>query len=506
VAATRAGGGAAAAIRRRPDLAALAAVVVAVGAFQFWISPENPPGFIRDEASFALNAHTLSQSLRDQDGARAPLFFTSFLDYKPPVYPYLLAGVFRVTGPEQSVARGVAAAAVLVAVLLVGLLAWRLTRSALVTGASVVLAGTTPWLFELGRVAFDTALTPLAVLAVLVATEAAHRTGTRPVLRGAAVGAALGVLAYTYASGRLLAPLYAAALIVFLRRPGFRFLASAWTTLALAALPMATYAERHQGALTARWEATRFADEGTPLAGAVWQAVRNYLADVNVWRWVRDGDPKPYIHTWGAGQLYAGTVVLAAASLVLLVRRRRTHAWWAFVVLVLLLTPVPAALTEDRLHSLRLAPWPAILSVLAIPAVAALAEHARRATWARAAAAALVAVTAVHLADFLHVYTERGRSSRLELFEANVPHLLGRAFRDGDVYVDFDDRYAITHAQWYAVSRGLGLDRVVRLSDGAVAPVGATVFGRFQECDYRCERVAEADTYWVARALGPREP
>ena len=70
--------------------------------------------------------------------------------------------------------------------------------------------------------------------------------------------------------------------------------------------------------------------------------------------------------------------------MVVLVRRRELDAWWLYVLAVLLLTPVPAALTEDRLHSTRLAPLPAILAVLAIPGLAALVDATGRARWAQA--------------------------------------------------------------------------------------------------------------------------
>ena len=143
--------------------------------------------------------------------------------------------------------------------------------------------------------------------------------------------------------------------------------------------------------------------------------------------------------------------------------------------------------------------------MVAIPGLAALVDAARRVRWAQVAAAALVLVTVLQLARFVDVYAERGRSSRLALFEADVPTLLERAFaREGPVYVDYDDRAALTHAQWYAVAHGLPFERVVRLSDGAIAPTGATVFGRVQACDYVCRRIASADTYWVAEAVGPK--
>jgi hypothetical protein len=30
------------------------------------------------------------------------------------------------------------------------------------------------------------------------------------------------------------------------------------------------------------------------------------------------------------------------------------------------------------------------------------------------------------------------------------------------------------------------------------------VFGRTQDCDYVCNRLAEADSFWIARAAGPK--
>ncbi|HET7745113.1 MAG TPA: hypothetical protein VFK76_10270, partial [Gaiellaceae bacterium] len=84
-------------LAERPAALLALGAVLAVAAFELWITPTNPPGFHRDEASIAYNAYSISTSLRDEDGGLLPLFFRSFDDYKSPVYPYLLAGVFRVT-------------------------------------------------------------------------------------------------------------------------------------------------------------------------------------------------------------------------------------------------------------------------------------------------------------------------------------------------------------------------------------------------------------------------
>src|SRR4051794_4570875 len=70
----------------------------------------NPPGFFIDESSVAYNAHTIAQTGRDEHGESFPLYFRAFSDYKNPVYVYLLAAVFRLTGPSITAARFLSAA------------------------------------------------------------------------------------------------------------------------------------------------------------------------------------------------------------------------------------------------------------------------------------------------------------------------------------------------------------------------------------------------------------
>ena len=479
--------------------------MLAVAALHLWISPANPPGFIRDEASISYNAHLLSQDLRDQDGALLPLYFVSFGDYKSPLFVYVLAGAFRIAGPDPQLARGLAAVCVLGAVLLLGLLAWRRSRSGLVAVATILLAGLTPWLFELGRVAFETTLEPLVIVALLLALDWAYRSERGAIVRAAPVGLALGALMYVYAAGRLLAPLFAVALVAFAGRGRWRWLAATWATFAATLLPLAVYAWRHPGALTARYQATTFIQDGMSATEILRQAAANYAHDVNLWHWITKGDPKPYIHTWGGtGQLLAGVVALAVAGTALVLLRERSDPWWRYVLALLVLAPIPAALTEDRFYALRLLPIPILLTVLAVPALTALVSAARSRWLPRLALAAVALAVGAQFWHFNEVFSTRG-DDRTTLFEAGVPDLLRQAFADGrTVFIDYDDRYAQTHALWYAVSNGIRTERVSILADGGIPPAGSMVFGRFQACDYVCQELRRWHEYWIATAVGPR--
>src|SRR3954451_5299397 len=100
----------------------LAAIALIAAALFFVRITRNPPGFYIDESSIAYNAHTIAQTGADENGARWPLYFRAFGDYKNPVYIYALAALFRFTGPSMLGARALSATFILLAALTFGLL------------------------------------------------------------------------------------------------------------------------------------------------------------------------------------------------------------------------------------------------------------------------------------------------------------------------------------------------------------------------------------------------
>jgi hypothetical protein len=487
----------------RPPVFVGLAIAVAVAAFQLWVSADNPPGFFRDEAAIAYNAHTIAEDGRDEYGARFPLYFSSFLDYKSPIFVYGLAAVFRVTGPDREVARAFAAFCMLTAILLLGWLAFRRTGSAAVGVATVVLGGTSPWLFELGRIAFEVAMEPLFLCLALLGVERASRTDRWHPVGALPVSLALGAITYVYAGGRLLAPLLAGALVV-VGLGHWRWVLAGWLGFVATQVPLILYSRAHPGALSRRYEATTFITDDMSPWDVAWRASVNYLQDLQVWHYVFSGDVKPYAHTPGAGALLGVSLLLSLAGLVLILARKQSDPFWRYAVAALGVSLVPAAFTIDRFHAVRLAPFAVMLVVVAIPAIEALTTAAVRSRPARALAVALVALASVQFVHFVHNYTTEG-PLRTGRFETAIPSLLGQAWANGGtVYVDYDDLEPLTLARWHALDQGLEQSRVVRLTDGGIPPAGAIAFGRTQACDYVCTRLAESGDYWIARVEGPR--
>lgn len=484
----------------KPGLLFGAAIVVVVVAFQLWVSGSNPPGFHHDEAAFGLNAYTIGHSLRGQDGALLPVLLPSYRDYKSSAFSYALAPVVDLFGAGKLVVRGFAAALGLLAVVAIAAAVHLRFRRWPATLATLLAAGLTPWLFQVTRVAYDTSMFPLAAALVALAVTWWSAGPQRRIGASIVVGLALAFMTYGYAAGRLLGVLLAVSLVVFVRRGRFLDLGAVWATYAVLLLPLLAYRVRHPAGLTARYRQTTFVTPGESKLAIVRHAAWNWLQDLDPFYWlIGKGDPKPYTDV-AAGQLLAVSVVLALVGIAVALRRDRWSAW---LVLALGLAAIPASLTPDRHDTLRLAAVPVFYLLLAGVAVSWLAMRvpARVAVVGAAVGAALLVGQWVF---FVQRYDDRG-PGRTVLFDADVPALLHRAFAGGaTIYIDHDDAYAQTYARWYAAEHHIAAHRVAVLPDGGIAPTRAMVFGRTQDCDYVCNRLADADSFWIARAAGPK--
>jgi len=287
-------------------------------------------------------------------------------------------------------------------------------------------------------------------------------------------------------------------------RERWRWLVTAWVGFALTQIPLLLYTRAHPGALSRRYDATTFVTDDMPSWEIAWRGAVNYLQDLQLWHYAISGDVKPYAHTPGTSALLAASLLLAVTGLVLIAVRLRGDPFWRYAVVALLVSPIPAAATADRFHALRLAPLAVMLVVVAIPALDALRAGLVRDRRIWVLVAVLLVLGATQFAAFVNAYRSDG-PLRTGRFEAAIPSLLAEGWvDDGTVYVDYDDLEPLGLARWYALDRNVDQARVVRLPDGGIPPSGSVAFGRTQECDYVCERIAESGDYWIARVVGPR--
>ena len=460
--------------------------------------PHNPPGFFVDESSIAYNAYRISQDGADEHGVSWPLYFRAFGEYKSPIYIYLLAALYKITGPSIAVARGLSAVLGVAAAMLLGMVAARSVRDALtrararVVGLCVALSALlTPWLFETSRLVFEVALMPLALALLLLALKGAHERALWTWADSLRVACALALITYTYSNGRLLAPLLALGRVFFAKRARWRHvILRTWLIYAVTLLPLLVFHARHPGALTERFAQVSFVREEMTWWQIALRFFQNYAGSFNPWSWLVAGDPEPRHHVQTMGSLLAATVAAGLIGLVIVVIRRRRDAWWRFVVYGLVVSPVPAALTLDHFHTLRLVGLPVFLLMLAACGFAWLLEGGGRAR--RLAFAALILFTLAQGALFQWQFREAA-PRRLNSFDAHYPEVFTAAMREahGTVYlIDNDGSPGYIHAYWYATLRGEDTQQFVRLHKDERPPPSSLVISSELPCT-RCRIIRE---------------
>jgi len=493
-------------------LIVLAAIAGAVCSFYVKVA-QNPPGYYIDEASISYNAHLISQTGRDETGTAWPLYFRAFGDYKNPVYIYLLTGIYYLTGPSVLAARILSATVGILAALALGLLGWRLTRKREVAWLVTLLALVTPWLFEMSRMVLEVALYPLVLALFLLS---AHRASTRSRWSPwdvTSLALTLALATYTYSVGRLLGTLLAFALCLLASRARLPGLLATWALYLLSLVPLVAFNQNHPGALSARFHLITYFDQQTPYWKLAWKFVRQFVGNLNPWKLFVTGDPnrEQITHLYGTPLLPLAAGLLIVLGLWLIFRRYRQAAWWRFLLFCLAASILPAALTKEAVHMLRLSPFMVFLLVLTIPALDFLLAEGRRIH--RQILGALALLLLLQAVIFQWQFYDRSHSRRrLRQFDNGYPEqIFVRALAQPARPIYLADAPWIPgyiQAYWNATLRQVPISTFVLLPPDEPVPAEGIVIGTEENC-LRCLVLATWEYYTLYQARGappPREP
>jgi len=463
--------------------------------------PNNPPGFYLDESSIAYNAYLISETGRDEHGVRFPLFFRAFGEYKNPAYIYLLAGLFKLTGPSIAVARLLSVTLGLAAAVILGLLAWRVTGKweawPLLTSTALL----TPWLFELSRLSFEVALLPLALVLFLLCLYQISLRERWSWTNAACLAALLTLITYSYSIGRLLAPLLALGLVTLIRRSRISGILRTWLLYALALLPGYLFNRHHPAALTGRFSQITYLDSQAPYWDTAIAFVRHYAHNLNPWRMLTQGDTdmNQLTHITGFGFVLWITGVLALVGLWHIFRNKWHDRWWLYIVYGLIVAPVPASLTKEYFHTLRLAPLAVFVLVLAIAGIDWVFERAGNEQRRVVVAAILMALTLPQGAFFLwRFHTNPPTERRRHLLDVDyVPAIFEPALAQSSRPIYIADAIGIPgyiQAYWHATLRGVSRTEFMLLPADTLPPKGAMTISTEEDC-HRCRVLATSSPY-----------
>jgi 4-amino-4-deoxy-L-arabinose transferase-like glycosyltransferase len=475
-----------------------------------WGAQSNPPGFFIDESSVAYNAHAIVETGADEHGEEWPLYFRAFGDYKNPTYIYMLAALFRLTGPSVAAARLLSASLGVLAALALGLLGARVTGRGAAGLLTCLTALLTPWLFELSRVVLEVAVYPLAIALLLLCVHRASRKEAWRFADAAFVAAALALVTYSYSTGRLSGPLLALGLpLIATSRARLRSVLMTWALYALALVPMLVYHLRHPEALTKRFSYLTYIKPESGYIEDTWEFFKHFAGSFNPWRMMVTGDvnASQVAAIPGTGVLLAVVFALALFGAWLALRGARREArwgsWWRYFFYGLAVSVVPASLTKEYFHMLRLAALPVFVVVLTAPAWAYALEGGRA---RRAVLIALVALMLAQGALFRVRFEREARAPwRRHLFDADYPaKLLPAALAASPREVHVADSTSVPgyiQALWYGAALGLRRETFVLLPPDAPVPGGAVVITT-EDVRPRCRMLAESEPYTVCVTEG----
>jgi Dolichyl-phosphate-mannose-protein mannosyltransferase len=498
----------------RTWIGVLAGLAIVAAALCFVRITTNPPGFYIDESSIAYNAHTIARTGADENGVRWPLYFRAFGDYKNPVYIYLLAALFRLTGPSMLVPRLLSAILVVLGAGIFGIFAGRLTRSGIIALLTFIFALLTPWLFEVGRVTMEVSLYPLACGLFLLCLQRASTKNKWSPWDVLSIATTLALLTYAYSIGRLFAPLLAIGLAFFWTRERWRGLLATWLAYVALISPIFLFSIRHPTALVERFSIITYLRPNIGLGEAVLEFARHYATNLNPWRLLVAGDPNPdqVVHVFGMPHFLAPVLVFTFAGIIAAVRRPKRGPWSRFLLYAFAVSIVPASLTNEVFHMLRLIALPVFLLVFAIEGIAWFLARSDALGW-RVALITLLALTALEAGWFQWKYHRTARTARrVHLFDADYRRkILEPAIASSANPIYIADALWIPgyiQAYWYSTLNGIDLSRFQRLAPDAPVPLGGLVISTEENCP-GCEILATVKPYTLAiakEAPRPRTP
>lgn len=149
---------------KKVSLLLLAVIVIFAFILRFYKLTGNPPGIYSDEVAMGYNAYSILKTGKDEWGAKLPLLFRSFDDYKAPLYIYTVALFEKFLGPTDLAIRLPSVLAGTISVVVMFFLTLELLHNLKIALVSAGLLAVSSWHLQFSRIGFEGSLALLLVL------------------------------------------------------------------------------------------------------------------------------------------------------------------------------------------------------------------------------------------------------------------------------------------------------------------------------------------------------
>ena len=516
-----------------PRVLATIAGIIVLYIFFTWGISTNPPGFYVDESCIAYNGYLIATTGTAENGTRFPLFVQCYTErysqYLSAGQPYAIALLYLFWPPSTLSARMFAATTVFLAILLLGLLAARISGRREIGYVIAISGMVNPWLFETSRLVLETFFLIFCVVFFLFSLYNAFKREKWTLTDNFLIAVSLIFLTYSYSAGRMIAPLLAIGLLIFaVNKRGIWDVFKTWAIYAMGMIPIIVVYFTNTTVLTGRFlRATSLSGEKSiienirTVAEALWQ-------DISLKFYIFDGDALIRHHIPGIGEFLVGTFALGVLGLVLILLRQLSSPWWRYVLYGAFVSMLPGSITYERYHSLRNLAFPIFFFLMMVPALSWLfgtstdGDRERRPSeriqqqhsftrlfgikvpdrYLRLGLlSALLLLTAVQAIQFQILYREIGTNEeRQNAFHEAYPRIFNKALAEGSrpIYLKDTGEPDYTHALWNAAVQGVDRSNFVHLLDRQAPPMGALVLSDGSKCDH-CDVIANDGTFILYR-------
>lgn len=330
-------------------LAVLTAILVLACVVRVHDLGADPPGFFADEASYGYNAYKILHTGEDEHGARMPLFFKAFGEYKLPVYTYSQVPFIAAFGLSELPVRLTSAFYGVLTVAALYLLAKRLFDDEAVALGSAAVLAILPWHIHYSRTGMGENVT--FVFFLVLSLYLFYRGLERPKL-WLLSGVSFAVTLYAYRSAWVTVPPLLIVLSVLYHRELWRqrrYAFAGFAIVALATLPIVWHLASVD---TDRSQDNSILHLGLGKTETVRRFFDNYrlhFTDGFLFRGRGEVNLRHVIP--GQGWIYWWQLPLLAAGLIeMLWTPKRQHV---LVVALLVLFPLPAAVSDTSPNSMR---------------------------------------------------------------------------------------------------------------------------------------------------------
>ncbi|MBK8466943.1 MAG: NHL repeat-containing protein [Chloracidobacterium sp.] len=516
----------------RNGLIILAGIVLLYCLWIYGLST-NPPGFYIDEACIAYNGYLIGTTGEQEDGTKFPLYIHCYTQgwsqYMSASQPYALAILYAFISPSVISARVFAATLVFIAILLLGLLAARISGRTSIGIIVALSAMATPWLFEFSRLVMETFVLILAIVLFLFSLYNAHKKERWKFTDVLSISLLATLITYSYATGRVIGPLFVFGLLIFavnLRKLLDVF--KVWVIYSITMIPMIMVYLKDPLIISGRFLRATNLSKSASLFENIGTVLVALIQDFSPVFFIIKGDEllRHHVPNAGMGELLVGTFALGILGVIIVLIRHRSSTWWRFILYGAFASMLPGAITFERHHSMRALAFPIFFLLLTVPAISWLmgiynekadisdsVESKRASFWSSSTEryirfgmlGILLLFTAVQTVQFQIVFRKNGIDpSRKTVFHEAYERVLDKALAEGDrpIYLHDSGEPVYMLGLWFGATKGVDRADFVHLLDRQNPPEGALVLTSKSTCT-ECQVIYQDGGFLLFRNQRP---